>query len=141
MTYRERLWPTPWLFVAGLLLIPAVILMLAPISLPLAIPSSLIAYGLLCLFLVATSPMIEVQDGELRAGRARISRNLLGSVERLDPEQTRVALSTGSDARAYLVIRSWIPESLKISVTDSTDPTPYWLVSTRNPEGLRNALK
>lgn len=140
MTYRERLWPTPWLFLAGLLLIPAVILMLAPISLPLAIPVAIAAYALFCVFLIATSPSIEVLDGELHAGRARISLSLLGNVELLDPDRTKIALSTGSDARAYLVIRSWIPESVKIEISDATDPTPYWLVSTRHPDALREAL-
>lgn len=140
MTYRERLWPTPWLLVAGLLLVPAVILMLAPISIPLAIPVSIASYAAFCGFLFATSPVIEVRDSTLRAGRAQISLNHIGHPDLVEADATRLLLSTQSDARAYLVIRSWIPESVRIPVKDEGDPTPYWLVSTRHPDRLRAAL-
>jgi hypothetical protein len=47
---------------------------------------------------------------------------------------------TRLDARAYLMLRGWIPGVARITLDDPTDPTPYWLVSTRDPEGLAAAL-
>ena len=32
--YREKLWPSPWIYISTLLLVPASILVLAPVSLP-----------------------------------------------------------------------------------------------------------
>jgi hypothetical protein len=40
------------------------------------------------------------------------------------------------DARAWLVIRPWIDPVVKITISDPQDPTPYWLVSSKNPEAL-----
>ena len=45
------------------------------------------------------------------------------------------------DARAWLLVRGWIPGVARITLDDPTDPTPYWLVSTRDPEGLAAALR
>ena len=41
---------------------------------------------------------------------------------------------------AWLLLRGWIPGVVKIELTDADDPTPYWLVSTRNPAALAAAL-
>lgn len=138
--FRERLWPTPWLFVAGLLFIPAVLLMLAPISVPLAIPASAVVYLLFCAFLFATSPVLTVTPDSLQAGRATIARSFIGSAQPLSAEKTKKLLSFESDARAHLVIRSWIARSVQVEITDKNDPTPYWLLSTRKPEELAEVL-
>lgn len=138
--FRERLWPTPWLFIAGLLLVPAVLLMLAPISLPLAIPVSAAVYLMFCFFLFLTSPVITVTEQTLQAGRATISRSFIGSAQVLPEEKTKKVLSTESDARAHLVIRSWVAQSVRVEITDEKDPTPYWLLSSRRAEELAGAL-
>lgn len=141
MVYRERLWPTPWLLFAGLLLVPAVILMLAPISVPLAIPVSIGVYLLFCLFLFATSPVIEVTRDALRAGRAEIPLSIIAGATTTDRDTTKRLLSVESDARAFLVIRSWIPQAVRVELSDPADPTPYWLVSSRRPNELSRALE
>ena len=45
------------------------------------------------------------------------------------------------DARAWLVIRGWVSPVVKIPVTDPVDPAPYWLVSTRRPALLVDAIE
>lgn len=138
--YRERLWPSIWLVLAGMLVIPAVMLVITPVASALAAPIALAAYALFLWFLFATSPVIEVTDTELRAGRAQISRSYVRVADPESRESTRELLSTRSDARAHLVIRSWIPEAVRIELSDERDSTPYWLVSSRQPEKLANAL-
>jgi hypothetical protein len=44
------------------------------------------------------------------------------------------------DARAWLLIRGWVGPVVKIVVADESDPTPYWLVSTRNPAAFVSAI-
>ena len=45
------------------------------------------------------------------------------------------------DARAWPLIRGWVSPVVRVTVTDPQDPTPYWLVSTRHPEKLVEALE
>jgi hypothetical protein len=44
------------------------------------------------------------------------------------------------DARAWLLIRGWIDPVVKVELNDETDPAPYWLVSTRQPDAVIDAL-
>lgn len=83
---------------------------------------------------------VEVADGWLRAGRARIPVVLLGPVRPLDAEETRRAIGVDADARAFLLLRPYIPGSVRIEVADPADPTPYWLLSTRDPARLSRIL-
>lgn len=138
--YRERLSPNLWLLIAGLLFIPAVLLALTPISFALAVPVSLAFYASFVWFLFATSPVVIVTDSALSAGRAVISRNFIGKATVLDADETRRKLTTSADARAHLTIRSWIPRSVQVEITDVADNTPYWLITSRNPAQLAEAL-
>ena len=76
-----------------------------------------------------------------RAGRARIPVALLGAPEALDAEAMRQARGPGLDARAYLCLRGWISAGVRVPVLDPRDPAPYWLVSSRRPEDLAEALR
>lgn len=140
--FRERLVPGPgaWVAAVGLGVFAAVLVLpLAPLVAPGA--GVLVAVGTGVL-LVATAPVIEVGDGTLRAGPARVPVTLLGEVTPIfSAEEMRVALGTELDARAYVCLRSWARTGLRVAVTDPADPTPYWLISTRRPDDLAAALQ
>ena len=138
--YREKLWPTPWIYIASVLLIPASILVLAPVSMPAGIVTGVVLYLALVGSLAITAPVIEVQGGRLRAGRAEIALDDIGEATPADEEQARVERGTGLDARAFLVIRGWIKPVVRVPVVDPADPTPYWLISTRRPKELAAAI-
>ena len=87
------------------------------------------------------APRVEVADGWLRAGRARIAGEFLGEVEPLDAGATRLVAGRDADVRAYLLLRPYLKRSVRVSVHDDRDPTPYWLVSTRDPEALAAAIR
>ncbi|RNL79602.1 DUF3093 domain-containing protein [Nocardioides marmorisolisilvae] len=86
------------------------------------------------------SSRIEVRDGVLHAGPAHIDVTLLGAVEPLDKEATRLVHGRDADVRAFLHTRPYISRAVKIAIADPADPTPYWLVSTRHPRKLAAAL-
>jgi len=134
--YREKLWPSPWIYLATLLLIPASILVLAPVSLPAGIVTGIVLYIAAVGSLTLTAPVIEVADGMLRAGRAQISLVHTGEAVPAEDAAARIERGTGLDARAYLVIRGWIHAVVRVPITDPADPAPYWLLSTRRPEEL-----
>jgi Protein of unknown function (DUF3093) len=93
------------------------------------------------LFLGYGSPRIDVDDGWLRAGRARIAGEFLDGAEPLDAAETRRVAGPGADVRAYLLLRPYLKRSVRVIVRDDRDPTPYWLVSTRDPEHLAAAIR
>ncbi len=84
---------------------------------------------------------IEVDRGEVRAGRARLPIRFVGRVAALTPQEAFRARTAAADPRAYLVLRPWASAAAVIlEVTDPQDPHPYWLVSTRRPDRLADAL-
>jgi hypothetical protein len=83
---------------------------------------------------------ISVGDEGLRVGNAMLDRPHLGGVEMLNRSAYRTQMSTGADARAYLVTRPYLDRGVLVTVADDSDPTPYWLLSSRHPEALAAAL-
>ena len=88
----------------------------------------------------ASSYVVEVDDAEVRIGRAVIGRSWVGAVRPLDAAATRGRSGVGADARAHLVLRPWVATTVELMLDDPADPVPYWLVSTRRPGPLAHAL-
>jgi hypothetical protein len=93
------------------------------------------------LFLGYGSPRVEVADGWLRAGRARIPGEYVGGADPLDAAETRHLAGPGADARAYLLLRPYLKRAVRVTIRDDRDPSPYWLVSSRDPEHLAAAIR
>ena len=142
VVFRERLNPPWWVWAVGALL-----------GAPLAIaygaafgsPSGWLVFAayvaILCTTLIATSPVICVDDLVLRAGRARLPLRHIGTASALDAEHMSNAKGIHGDRTAYLVTRNWCSHTgVLIEVTDDTDPHPYWLITSRDPAGLVAAL-
>jgi len=138
--YRERLWPAPWVFVATGLVIPTSLLVFLPISTTAGVVCAIVLYGAIVVILLATTPTVEVDDALFTAGRARLPRTAIASVTSFTGEEATKQRGTALDARAWLLLRGWIPGVVKVQLDDPSDPTPYWLVSTRHPTELTKAL-
>ncbi|MER3390045.1 MAG: DUF3093 domain-containing protein [Microcella sp.] len=138
--FRERLHPSAWLHIVALLALPASILVLAPVSVPAGVVTGLVLSGALISLLWALAPVIEVADGALTAGRARIPLSLLGAVQVARGEDARQARGPGLDARAWLLLRGDVDPVVRITIDDDDDPTPYWLISSRRPDELALAI-
>lgn len=142
MHYRERLWaPASW-WLIGLFF---------PVSFATAVgltfgPAISLAGGGLVALLVAGgllwygSTAIVVDDDSLRVGPYRLEAEYLGEVQAHTAAQTRNRLGPDADRRALLVMRGYLPASVEIAIADAADPHPYWLVSTRRPDELAQAL-
>jgi hypothetical protein len=139
--YRERLWPAPWVFVATALVIPASLLVFLPISTTAGVVCAVVLYGAIVVVLLVTTPVVEVDDALLTAGRARLPRTAIASVASFTGADATRQRGIALDARAWLLLRGWIPGLVKVQLGDPSDPTPYWLVSTRHPTELAAALK
>ena len=139
--YAERLRvPLRW-WVQGTLLVASFWLALVvavPGWLPWAITGA--AFGAMTLGFRSYAAELVVTDRELRAGHAHIALTHLGSCVPLDAAETRRVAGVDADARAFLVVRPYLRESVRAEITDPADPAPYWLISTRRPTELAQAL-
>ncbi len=88
-----------------------------------------------------TKLRIEFVDEKLKVGRAQIEKQYLADVEPLNEEQMRFLRGPGINPAAFLALRFWVKGGIKITLNDQRDPTPYWLVSTKNPEKLKKAIE
>ena len=86
------------------------------------------------------SPVVMVRDGQLLAGRAHIPLALLGEVTVLDREGVTLAMGTQWDPRAFACLRTWAGGGVRVDVADPSDPTPYWIVSSRHAHDLAAAI-
>ena len=140
--YAERLsvplrwWVQGTMLVASLWL--ATVVALPPVAAWLVTGTALaLLAGLLLSY---GSARIEVGDGTLRAGRARIDVHHVGAATPLDPEAARRLAGVEADARAYLLLRPYLKRAVRVEITDPADPAPYWLLSSRRPDELSAAL-
>ncbi|MFV2111327.1 DUF3093 domain-containing protein [Micromonospora sp. LOL_025] len=83
---------------------------------------------------------IEVRDDELRVDDARLPVRFVADVVPLDAAGRREVLGVGADPLAFVVQRPWIPGAVQVVLDDPADPTPFWVVSTRRPVELAEAL-
>lgn len=138
--YHERLWPSPAVWA----LVPANALVLTLVFLPVgrtaALAGAVVGAVATLLLLVRSTATLQVADGVLTAGRARIPVELVGPAQLLDAGTMRRATGPELDARAYLLLRGWLRRGVRVPVLDPQDPTPYWLLSSRRPEWLAAAL-
>ncbi|TDW74367.1 DUF3093 family protein [Curtobacterium sp. PhB25] len=139
--YRERLWAPPALYLATALVIPATLLVFLPIS---VLAGVLVAIGMelgALVLLWALAPTIEVTDSEFRAGKAHLPRALVGSVEAFEGAEATTQRGPKLDARAWTLFRGYVRGVVKVEVRDDADPTPYWLVSVRQPTKVVEAMQ
>ncbi|MEY4039490.1 MAG: hypothetical protein RLZZ52_358 [Actinomycetota bacterium] len=129
------------MYLIAAFMIPTTVLVMAPINLTLGIVLSVVVYAAIVIPMLTTSPTITVTATELRVGKAHISRELISTVSAYSGDYAVAARGTQLDARAWIFLRGWINPVVRVDITDSNDPTPYWLFSTRRPEELVAALR
>jgi hypothetical protein len=115
-------------------------------------------------------PSIDIADGELRVGQARLPLADTGEVTALDEAQTRSLRGPRGDPAAFMFIRPYLRQAVYVAVTNPAVPqagpvagtaggagggrrgrrrarrpapgagAPYWLVFTRRPAELAAAI-
>lgn len=140
--YRERLSvPLRWwaqgvmfiatVFIAVFLWVPALLAWTIVGTIVLLFALAMQSYG---------SASIEVRDGWLYAGKAKIQTSFLGPVQSLTADEAWQVAGPKADARAYLLLRPYLRRAVKVEINDPDDRTPYWLLCSRHPDALAAAL-
>ncbi len=143
ITYRERLyvtwywWPLP---------LVAATLLAAEVHLGYPGVRAWLPYVLLLpitalLLWRAGSASVRVQDGELWVGNAHLPLRFVGEIQIVSVKDKRRVLGPHLDPAAFVLHRGWIGPVVRLRQTDPEDPTPYWVLSTRHPDRLAEALR
>ena len=139
--FQERLWPSlgMWTFAFIMTISLGIAYGRAygnELGLIVAVTTTLaVAVGI-----VVNTPLVQVDELNFRAGRARLPLQYVGQIQILDEKQSRRARSTDANSNAHFQLRGGIKSTLIVEVTDPQDPHPYWQVSTRKPDALIAAL-
>ncbi|MEH1014923.1 DUF3093 domain-containing protein [Micromonospora sp. CPCC 206060] len=83
---------------------------------------------------------VAVRDGELWVDDAHLPLRYVADVIPLDAAGRREVLGPGADPLAFVVQRPWLPGAVQVLLDDPADPTPFWVVSSRNPVRLAEAV-
>ena len=88
-----------------------------------------------------TAPVIVLTDDTLRVGAAEVPRHVVSAVHVVSREGVQKLRGPGSDARLFVELRPWsASRAIRVDLNDQTDPHPAWLLSSRNPEAIAEAL-
>jgi hypothetical protein len=140
--YAEHLRLSWWTWLPALLVdaIVAIELTLGfpdlPIWVPFAVVVPLTAAGLLW----TSRIRVTVTDAEFLVDDARLPVAVIADVVALDAAGKREALGVAAHPLAFVIQRPWIGPAVQVLLDDPADPTPYWLISTRQPVELATAL-
>lgn len=134
--FRERLAPGLGVQLAASLAAPMTFLAVAPFGIEAAIVAGVLAATGLITLLQLRAPSIKVDADFLRAGRITIPTSVISGCESLSGHDAFLARGPNLDPRAARLIIGDIDGVVRLSISDSSDPTPYLLLSTRNPGGI-----
>ncbi len=141
-SYDERL-SVPWSWWPVVLAIVAlgVLEIASGFTYVVFVPVAVFLVGFFVVPLVLSARIrIRVRDGVLSAGGEELPVTTITSVQPLDREQTRLRLGPQADPAAHLVVRGWIGPSVMLRLSNP-NPVPYWVVSSRRPQELAQAIK
>ena len=79
-------------------------------------------------------------EGTLVAGGARLPFEVIDRCAVVPASAKMAAMGRQLDPEAFVVHRGYIKTMVIVVLDDPLDPTPYWLLSTREPEKLVEAL-
>ncbi|MCI4010274.1 DUF3093 domain-containing protein [Brevibacterium sp. ZH18] len=138
--YTEKLRPSIGMWALIVLAAASTALMVLPVWKLGIVILPVVSFIILAWWLRSMGYSIIVTERQLFVGDAHIDRQYITDAIGYDAEGAREARGTGLDARAFLLIRPWAKCAVRINIDDTTDPTPYWLISSRNPVEFAAAL-
>jgi hypothetical protein len=83
---------------------------------------------------------IVVREDELLVDDAHLPACFVADAIALDATGRRELLGVGAHPYAFVVQRPWISGAVQVVLNDPADPTPYWVISSRQPVRLAEAI-
>jgi hypothetical protein len=86
------------------------------------------------------SARIEVTPAVLRAGGDSLPLPAISEVLVLDEKQAALLRGPRADPAAHLMLRPYLKKAVCLRLADPSAGVPYWLVATRRPAELAEAI-
>ncbi len=93
------------------------------------------------LLILASRLRVRVTADEFEVDDARLPVGVISDVVALDAAGKKALIGADAHPYAFVVLRPWVGTAVQVLLDDPTDPTPYWLVSTRRPLELAASLR
>ena len=138
--YKERVLPTVYFYIASITLPLSLFLVALPFSEVVSISLALASIPLVLVLSWLGSPLIALNEQTLSIGQASIETKYLGKAEVVSPQEAFLERGVKLDSRAFTKFQIGVKQLVKIEIQDKQDPTPYWLIATRNPEVLAGLI-
>ena len=141
--YKERTLPSLGFYSATTFVPVALFLITLPFSEQVGLIVALISIVSIFALSWALAPIITLTAETLSVGKVRIETKYLGVAQQVEGNDAFVERGQRLDTRAFTRFQIGVKQLIKIEIVDEEDPTPYWLIATRNPEviaGLINKL-
>lgn len=145
--YRERQW-VPfywWVLGAGLVALTTAQFALNRTIGWLIVPAILLSVLVAWVLIWLSSTVIRVEqdaDGSrwLIAGQANLPADAVSRSLAVPESAKRNAMGRQLDPAAFVLSHGWVREMVMLVLDDPEDPTPYWLLSSKDPEALLRAF-
>lgn len=145
--YAERQWvPWYWWLIAAFL----VALISAQISFNrsiiwLYVPAVVLTILAVWILFSMSNTRVRVEqeaDGTrwLVTGQANLPHTVVARSLAVPATAKRNAMGRQLDPAAFVVSHGWVPEMVMLVLDDPDDPTPYWLIASKDPEKLLAAF-
>lgn len=145
--YREQLWVPWWWWPLGFLGngLMAYEVRLGLRSLPGWVPFAVFFAITVAALLWLGRIQVRVTEtggrAELWVGEAHLPATVIARAAEVPASAKSAALGRQLDPAAYVVHRGWVGPMLLVVLDDPDDPTPYWLISCRQPQRVLAALQ
>ncbi|AZA11573.1 DUF3093 domain-containing protein [Corynebacterium gerontici] len=147
LLYEERQW-VPWywwLLAAGIVALVTQMLAMNRSELWLYVPAVVLSALALWILLSLSSTSIKIEqdpDGTrwLTTGEVNLPHTVVEKSLVVPESAKRNAMGRQLDPAAFLISHDWVKEMAMFVLDDPEDPTPYWLVSSKNPKALVRAF-
>jgi hypothetical protein len=138
--YTERVLPTVYFYIASITLPLSLFLVALPFSEVVSISLALASIPLVLVLSWLGSPLIALDQQTLSIGQASIETKYLGKADVVNSQEAFLERGVKLDSRAFTKFQIGVKQLVKIEIQDKQDPTPYWLIATRNPEVLAGLI-
>jgi Protein of unknown function (DUF3093) len=140
LTYRERVLPSITSLLPVLLVIPTAYLTLLPFSVQAGLVVGVSVTVAILASIWFASPVLELDSSGFAVGDSLLPLTEISSAEAISPkrsfEERGVKLSPGAYVRFQISVKTHV----KVFIDDKNDPTPYWLIATRDAERVVEVL-
>ena len=105
------------------------------------IAAALATWGLIALSRTKVEVVEDSRGGRIiRAGDAQLPASVVDRTLVIPPTAKQAALGRQLDPAAFVIHKGWIPTMAMPVLDDPLDPPPYWLLPSKTPQELLEAL-